>query len=68
LDPGLDSILDSGSVPYLDPGLDLAFDPVLDLVSNKKPGSNSWTFGSYSGLASNSKLLSVLPLNPDIGV
>ncbi|KAE8099791.1 hypothetical protein FH972_017745 [Carpinus fangiana] len=52
----------------LTPGLDLASDPVLDLVSNKKPGLNSWTLGSSSSLASNPELSSALPSNPDAGV
>ena len=46
----------------------LAFDLVLDLVSNKKPGLNSWTLGSSSSLASNSELSSALPLNSDASV
>jgi hypothetical protein len=64
----LDPVLDLGSVPNFDPGLDLASDPILDLVSNKKASLNSWTLGSSSGLASNLKLSSALPSNPEAGV
>jgi hypothetical protein len=65
---GLVQGLDLGSVSNFDPGLDLASDPVLDLVSNKKLGLNSWMLGSSSGLASNLKLSSALPSNPEAGV